>query len=119
MVVGDQHPRRMVGNQRIHHMYSSRNATGQYQSISTSAAYDLYPRWRRAAILAVKPPSRRCTTSPPIRRLRMNTDAATSLSMKSLSNDLAAIMPANAAFLAQPRKLLIDGAWAAAASGQI
>ena len=48
----------------------------------------------------------------------MNTAAATSLSMKSLSNDLAAIMPANAAFLAQPRKLLIDGAWVAAASGK-
>src|ERR1019366_4747414 len=91
---------------------------GQYQSISTSAAYDLYPRWHKAAILAVKPPSRRCTTSPPIRSLRMNTAAATSLSMKSLSNDLAAIMPANAAFLAQPRKLLIDGAWVAAASGK-
>jgi phenylacetaldehyde dehydrogenase len=48
----------------------------------------------------------------------MNTAAATSQSMQSLSNDLSAIRPANAAFLAQPRKLLIDGAWVAAASGK-
>ncbi len=48
----------------------------------------------------------------------MNTAAATSPSMKSLGNDLSAIRPANAAFLAQPRKLLIDGAWVAAASGK-
>src|ERR1700744_3478462 len=38
--------------------------------------------------------------------------------LDSLANDLSAIHPANAAFLAAPRRLLIDGAWVEAASGQ-
>ena len=37
---------------------------------------------------------------------------------KGLGNDLAGIRPANAAFLARPHRLLIDGAWMEAASGQ-
>jgi phenylacetaldehyde dehydrogenase len=48
----------------------------------------------------------------------MNSAVAAPHSPKSLANDLSAIMPANAAFLAKPRKLLIDGAWVAAASGK-
>jgi phenylacetaldehyde dehydrogenase len=48
----------------------------------------------------------------------MNTAAATSNPMGSLTNDLSTIRPANAAFLAQPRKLLIDGAWVQAAGGK-
>ena len=35
-----------------------------------------------------------------------------------LANDLSTIRPANAAFLATPRRLLIDGAWVEAATGQ-
>ena len=35
-----------------------------------------------------------------------------------LANDLATISPANKAFLAKPRQLLIDGAWVPAASGR-
>ena len=35
-----------------------------------------------------------------------------------LANDLSRIHPANAAFLRTPRRLLIDGAWVEAASGQ-
>jgi len=48
----------------------------------------------------------------------MNTAAATQGSAPSLANDLSAINPSNAAFLAKPRGLLIDGAWVAAASGK-
>ncbi len=48
----------------------------------------------------------------------MSTAAATSAPHRTLANDLSAILPANAAFLAKPRKLLIDGAWVAAASGK-
>ncbi len=47
----------------------------------------------------------------------MNT-AASPAPKSAFANDLAAILPANAAFLAKPRKLLIDGAWVAAASGK-
>ncbi len=47
----------------------------------------------------------------------MNT-AVAAHARSALTNDLAAIMPANAAFLAKPRKLLIDGAWVAAVSGR-
>jgi len=45
----------------------------------------------------------------------MNTAA---VSRAALSNDLARISRANAAFLSTPRKLLIDGAWVAAAGGK-
>src|SRR5450759_3324660 len=48
----------------------------------------------------------------------MKTALATSAAPSPLANDLSAIMPANAAFLAQPRKLLIDGSWVAAVSGK-
>ncbi len=48
----------------------------------------------------------------------MNTAVAAGASKSALVNDLTGIMPANAAFLAKPRKLLIDGAWVAAASGK-
>jgi phenylacetaldehyde dehydrogenase len=48
----------------------------------------------------------------------MKTALATSAAPSALANDLSAIMPANAAFLAKPRKLLIDGAWVAAVSGK-
>ena len=48
----------------------------------------------------------------------MNTAAAANAPRGSLTNDLSAIMPANAEFFKQPRKLLIDGAWVAAASGK-
>ena len=48
----------------------------------------------------------------------MNTAAAASATLNALANDLSAIKPANAAFLAQPRKLLINGEWVAAASGK-
>ena len=37
---------------------------------------------------------------------------------RGLGNDLAGIRPANAAFLARPQRLLIDGRWVEAASGQ-
>lgn len=47
----------------------------------------------------------------------MNTAAATR-AMGALANDLSSIKPANAAFLAQPRKLLIDGEWVASAGGK-
>jgi phenylacetaldehyde dehydrogenase len=48
----------------------------------------------------------------------MNTAVASSALKSALANDLSSIMPANAAFLAAPRKLLIDGAWVPAASGK-
>ena len=48
----------------------------------------------------------------------MNSAVATSTYVSSLANDLSKITPANATFLAQPRKLLIDGAWVAAVSGK-
>ena len=48
----------------------------------------------------------------------MNTAAASTAPRNALANDLGSIMPANAAFLAKPRKLLIDGEWVAAASGK-
>lgn len=48
----------------------------------------------------------------------MNTAVAGQFPRGALANDLSAIMPANAAFLAKPHKLLIDGAWVAAASGK-
>ena len=48
----------------------------------------------------------------------MNTAVASCHKGTALANDLSGIMPANAAFLAKPRKLLIDGAWVPAASGQ-
>jgi len=48
----------------------------------------------------------------------MNAAVATGARSLPLANDLSAIMPANAAFLARPHKLLIDGAWVAAASGK-
>lgn len=48
----------------------------------------------------------------------MNTAAAASATLNALANDLSAIKPANAAFLAQPRNLLINGEWVAAASGK-
>jgi phenylacetaldehyde dehydrogenase len=47
----------------------------------------------------------------------MNTAVASSV-ISPLANDLATISAANAAFLRSPRKLLIDGAWVPAASGQ-
>jgi phenylacetaldehyde dehydrogenase len=47
----------------------------------------------------------------------MNTAVASSAA-PALANDLAAISAANAAFLRTPRKLLIDGAWVPATSGQ-
>ena len=47
----------------------------------------------------------------------MNTAVASSAT-PALANDLAAISAANAAFLRTPRKLLIDGAWVPATSGQ-
>src|SRR5258707_9350835 len=47
----------------------------------------------------------------------MNTAVAASTALNSLVNDLSGIREANAAFLAKPRKLLIDGAWVPAASG--
>jgi len=47
----------------------------------------------------------------------MNTAVASSAT-SALANDLAAISAANAAFLRTPRKLLIDGAWVPATSGQ-
>jgi phenylacetaldehyde dehydrogenase len=50
--------------------------------------------------------------------MSMNTAAATGVTMGALANDLSSIMPANAAFLAQPRRLLIDGAWVGSASGK-
>src|SRR5450755_843689 len=48
----------------------------------------------------------------------MNAAVATGARSLPLANDLSAIMAANAAFLARPHKLLIDGAWVAAASGK-
>ncbi len=48
----------------------------------------------------------------------MNSAVVTSPPHNPLTNDLPAIAPANAQFLAQPRKLLIDGAWVPAASGK-
>ena len=48
----------------------------------------------------------------------MNTAVATGHKGTALANNLSGIMPANAAFLAKPRKLLIDGAWVAAAGGK-
>jgi len=47
----------------------------------------------------------------------MNTAVASSAT-PALANDLAAMAAANAAFLRTPRKLLIDGAWVPATSGQ-
>lgn len=44
--------------------------------------------------------------------------AAAPVRPQGLANDLSAIAPANAAFLREPRKLLIDGAWVPAASGK-
>ena len=48
----------------------------------------------------------------------MNTAVAAHTPRSPLTNDLSAIMPANTAFLAKPRRLLIDGQWVAAASGK-
>ncbi len=48
----------------------------------------------------------------------MNSAVVNSAPRSALSNDLSAIMPANAAFLAKPRKLLIDGAWVPAVGGK-
>jgi len=48
----------------------------------------------------------------------MNSAVATSAPGGAFANDLSGILPANAAFLAKPRKLLIDGAWVAAVSGK-
>ena len=48
----------------------------------------------------------------------MNSAAAASPLKGILANDLSAIAPVNAAFLKEPRKLLIDGAWVPAASGK-
>ena len=48
----------------------------------------------------------------------MNSAVITSPPPSPLANDLSAIAPANAQFLAQPRTLLIDGAWVPAASGK-
>ena len=48
----------------------------------------------------------------------MNSAVITSPPPNPLANDLSAIAPANAQFLAQPRTLLIDGAWVPAASGK-
>ncbi len=48
----------------------------------------------------------------------MNSAVVTSPPQNPLANDLSAIAPANAQFLAQPRTLLIDGAWIPAASGK-
>ncbi len=48
----------------------------------------------------------------------MNTAVAAPTPRSTLTNDLSSIMPANAAFLAKRRRLLIDGAWVAAASGK-
>jgi len=48
----------------------------------------------------------------------MNSAAATQPSAPSMANNLDAIQPANADFLAKPRGLLIDGSWVAAASGK-
>ncbi len=48
----------------------------------------------------------------------MSTAAAMSAPNRTLANDLSSILPANAAFLAKPRKLLIDGAWVPAAGGK-
>jgi hypothetical protein len=48
----------------------------------------------------------------------MNSAVVTSPPHNPLTNDLSAIAPANAQFLAQPRKLLIDGVWVPAVSGK-
>jgi phenylacetaldehyde dehydrogenase len=48
----------------------------------------------------------------------MNSAVATNAPGRAFANDLSGILPANAAFLARPRKLLIDGAWVAAVSGK-
>ena len=48
----------------------------------------------------------------------MNSAVVTSPPHPPLTNDLSAIAPANAQFLARPRTLLIDGAWVPAASGK-
>ncbi|MEP6884673.1 MAG: aldehyde dehydrogenase family protein [Gammaproteobacteria bacterium] len=48
----------------------------------------------------------------------MNTAVAAQTPRSALTNDLSSIMSANAAFLAKPRKLLIDGSWVAAVGGQ-
>ena len=48
----------------------------------------------------------------------MNSAAVTRPPHDPLTNDLSAIATANAQFLAQPRTLLIDGEWVAAASGK-
>src|ERR1700675_2434025 len=48
----------------------------------------------------------------------MNSAVVTTPPHNPLTNDLSAIAPANAQFLAQPRTLLIDGAWVPAASGK-
>jgi phenylacetaldehyde dehydrogenase len=42
----------------------------------------------------------------------------TAVASNALANDLAAVSPANAAFLSKPRKLLIDGTWVSAVSGK-
>jgi phenylacetaldehyde dehydrogenase len=48
----------------------------------------------------------------------MNSAVVTNSPHNPLANDLSAIAPANAQFLARPRTLLIDGAWVTAASGK-
>jgi phenylacetaldehyde dehydrogenase len=48
----------------------------------------------------------------------MNIAVASGTETSSLANDLSKIMPRNAAFLAQPRKLLIDGSWVGAVGGK-
>src|SRR5450631_4531144 len=111
MIVGDQYARRTFGMLRVH--------LDRYQSISPSDPYDLYLSCIPAAILGDSRSSARPVRHvSPSQEFGMNSAVATSDRRSPLANDLSAILPANAAFLAQPRKLLIDGAWVAAVSGK-